>query len=163
MDNEPSLTWNTEMHSLIQEMIRYRKGIPDSAPVNDSEVAAFESRYDAILDTAQKEYAANPPSKYYKDGYNLAARLKEYKAEQMLFLHDHRVPTTNNLAERLLRQFKRKQTQVMSFRSFQSIEDLCSGMSMLASLRLNGEENIFSKVCEIFDLGISKSPVAPDY
>ena len=81
---------------------------------------------------------------------NLAARLAEYKDEHLLFLHDHRVPATNNEAERLLRNYKRKQTQATTFRAFDSIEYLCNGMSMLCLLRSESEENVYSKVSEMF-------------
>lgn len=150
MLNEPDLTWNQEMHSLLQEMLHYRNGQADDAPVDEEKVAAFEKRYDDVLATARKEYKDGPPSKYYKDGMNLAARLEEYKDEHLLFLHDHRVPATNNEAERLLRNYKRKQTQATTFRSFDSIGYLCKGMSMLCLLRSKSEENVFSKVSEIF-------------
>lgn len=36
---------------------------------------------------------------------------KEIFADLLLFLHDHRVPATNNVAERLLGGYKRKQYQ----------------------------------------------------
>mgnify|MGYP000326175732 FL=1 len=37
----------------------------------------------------------------------------------LLFLHDSRIPATNNEAERLLRNYKRKQAQAVTFRSFE--------------------------------------------
>lgn len=55
--------------------------------------------------------------------------------DHLLFLYNMRVPSTNNKAEQLLRAYKRKQKQVMSFRSFESIEALCSGMIVLCLLR----------------------------
>nr|WP_277935543.1 transposase [Parablautia muri] len=42
--------------------------------------------------------------------------------EHLLFLHDRRVPATNNEAERLLRNYKRKQKQTVTF---------CSGQAFL--------------------------------
>lgn len=71
-------------------------------------------------------------------------------SNHLLFLHDQRVPATNNLAERLLRRYKRKQTQAVSFRSFDSIESLCQCMSMLFAMRKNEETNLFHKVSRIF-------------
>ena len=46
-------------------------------------VAGLESRYDKILDKADEEYEANPPGKYYREGYNLAVRLREYKESEL--------------------------------------------------------------------------------
>ena len=95
--------------------------IPDSVRVAD-----FEERYHKILQTAADEYTYEPPSDYYRDGYNLSQRMSKFAENHLLFLHNILVPTTNNLAERLLRCFKRKQKQAMSFRSDKNIEYLCS-------------------------------------
>ena len=46
--------------------------------------------------------------------------------------------------------FKRKQSQVMTFRSFESLEYLCQGMGIVASLREQGQ-NLFESVADIFD------------
>ncbi len=91
-----------------------------------------------------------PASEYYKDGHNLFLRMKEYMPNHLLFLHDCRVPPTNNEAERLLRSYKRKQQQAVSFRSFESIEALCQCMSMLVMMRQNNDINLFDRVSQIF-------------
>ena len=83
-------------------------------------ICGYESRYDQILETALNEYADVPCSDYYRDGYNLALRMKEYREAHLLFLHDSRVPATNNLAGRLLRFIKRKQNPAVSLRSIKS-------------------------------------------
>lgn len=58
-------------------------------------------------------------------------QMQEYKTEHLLFLHDMRVPTTNNTSERCLRDYKRKQTFAMTFRSLESIEELCHSKGVL--------------------------------
>ena len=68
----------------------------------------------------------------------------------LLFLHDFRVPATNNEAERLLRNYKRKQAQAVTFRSFESIDYLCQCMSMLVLMRREEPVNIFDRVSRIF-------------
>jgi hypothetical protein len=150
MQNEPWLTWNSQMHSLLQEMIHYRKTLPEDTVLDPSKIQELEQKYDAILELAGKEYTEHPPGKYYRDGINLARRMKQYRKEHLLFLENPDVPATNNLSERLLRQFKRKQQQAVSFRSFESLEDLCECMSMLALLRLEGEADFYSKVSSLF-------------
>lgn len=151
IDNEPNLTWNKQMRELIQEMVHYRNTLDDSTEPDEEAVKEYERRYDEVLETAEKEYEYEPPSPYYRDGFNLYKRLKKYKDYHLLFFHDLRVPTTNNVAERFLRAYKRKQAQAVSFRSFESIAYLCKGMSMLHELRLEGEENIFERVSKIFE------------
>lgn len=61
-----------------------------------------------------------------------------------------KVPATNNEAERLLRKYKRKQVQAVSFRSRLSIDHLCKCMSMLVLMRRKEDVNLFERVAEIF-------------
>ena len=58
---------------------------------------------------------------------------------------------TINKAERLLRNYKRKQAQAVTFRSFESIDYLCQCMSMLVLMRLEEPANIFDRVSRILD------------
>ena len=150
MDNEPDRTWNKDMHSLVQEMIHFRNGLQPSEEADPCKVSEFEERYRKILETARKEYEDVPANDYYRDGYNLFLRMEKYMQNHLLFLHDLRVPATNNEAERLLRNYKRKQAQAVTFRSFESIDYLCQCMSMLVLMRLEEPENIFDRVSRIF-------------
>lgn len=149
IENEPERTWNKEMRKLIQEMIHYRNSISEGEVAEISKVSAYETRYREILKKAKEEYEYIPASSYYKEGYNLYLRMEKYQKNHLLFLHDLRVPPTNNESERLLRKYKRKQKQAISFRSFEYIENLCKCMSVLVMMRKNGEP-IFDKVSQIF-------------
>ena len=151
IQNETDKTWSKKMHSLIQEMIHYRNSLSEGSRPDDRKVAAFEKRYEEILQTAEKEYTEKPPGKYYRDGYNVYARMKKDMHNYLLFLHDTRVPATNNKAERLLRNYKRKQKQAVTFRSAESIGDLCDCMSMLLMMRKIEENNIFELVSQIYE------------
>lgn len=150
IDNEADRTWNREMRALIQEMIHYRN-IQESGSVPDNEkIREFERRYQAALQKAKEEYEYIPATNYYKDGFNLYLRMEEYMSNHLLFLHDHRVPATNNTSERLLRSYKRKQLQAVSFRSFETIDYLCQSMSMLIQIRQKEGANLFRRVSQIF-------------
>lgn len=148
--NEQDKTWSTQMLALIKEMIHYRNGLGSSEECSPEKVSEFEKRYVEILDIAKEQYEYEPPSDYYKDGFNLYKRMAEYMKNHLLFLHDNRVPTTNNEAERDLRSYKRKQKQAVSFRSFESIDYLCQSMSMLLMMRKKDEVNLFDRVSKIF-------------
>jgi putative transposase len=150
MDNEKDRTWNRQMHSLRQEMIHYRNGLSESEEPDPQTVSEFEERYKTILSIAGDEYDYEPPGKYYRDGYNLYKRMKKYKKDHLLFLHNKNVPATNNEAERLLRKYKRKQAQAVSFRSPSSIDHLCKCMSMLVLMRRKEQTNLFREIAEIF-------------
>ena len=150
MDNEKDRTWNRQMHSLIQEMIHYRNGLSESEEPDPQTVSKFEERYKTILSIAEDEYDYEPPGKYYRDGYNLYKRMKKYKKDHLLFLHNKNVPATNNESERLLRKYKRKQAQAVSFRSPSSIDHLCKCMSMLILMRRKEQTNLFREIADIF-------------
>lgn len=150
VDNEPDRTWNKEMRSLVQEMVHFRNGIQPPGEPDPQKVSEFERRYREILETARKEYGDVPANDYYRDGYNLFLRMEKYMQNHLLFLHDSRVPATNNEAERLLRNYERKQAQAVTFRSFENIDYLCQCMSMLVLMRLEEPENIFDRVSMIF-------------
>lgn len=151
MDNEPELTWNSEMRNFIQELIHYRNNLDPGSKPDKHRVAEFEKRYDEIIRKGEKEYETNPPKEFYRDGFNLLKRLKKFKNNHLLFLHDMKVPSDNNLSERLLRKFKRKMAQAISLRSFTSLEELCCGMSMLASIRQKNGANVFLECADLFN------------
>lgn len=150
IENEPGLSWPAEMRELLREMIHYRKKLPDDADnLSEEKVKEFKLRYREILSTARREYEYEPPSKYNRDGYNLFMRMDKYMENHLLFLHDMRVPTNNNLSERLLRVFKRKLRQVMAFRSFEGLDYICNALSVIAGLRSEGK-NLYQSISEIF-------------
>ena len=132
-------------------MIHFLNGLQPSEEPAPCKVSEFEERYRKILETARKEYEDVPANDYYRDGDNLFLRMEKYMQNHLLFLHDLRVPATNNEAERLLRNYKRKQAQAVTFRSFESIDYLCQCMSMLVLMRLEEPENIFDRVSRIFE------------
>ena len=150
IDNEPNLKWNKQMRELIQEMIHYRKNLEYGNELKSEKVTEYENKYMSILELAKEEYEYEPPSNYYKEGFNLHLRLIKYKESHLLFLHNIRVPTNNNLSERLLRVFKRKQKQVMAFRSKDSIHYLCNSMGMINLVRAKNE-NLYTGISSIFD------------
>jgi hypothetical protein len=150
MENEPGLTWNKKMRELLQEAIHYRNSLKPDASFEPARVESFEVRYTDILALAEKEYVQNPPSRYYKDGYNLCKRMAKDTKSHLLFLHDRKVPADNNRAERLLRIFKRKQKQAISFRSFESLGYLCDSMGAIASLLAQGN-GLLSDTAAVFN------------
>ena len=150
IQNEPERTWNKEMRSLVQEMIHYRNGLDPEKECSPERIAEFEGRYRTILQKAKEEYEYIPANDYYREGYNLYLRMEKYMAAHLLFLHDRRVPATNNEAERLLRSYKRKQQQAVSFRSVESTDHLCQCMSMLVMMRREENTSLFDRVSQIF-------------
>ena len=150
IENEPERSWNKQMQAHIRKMIHSQNSLEAGKACAPEEIAKLEEEYRQILEKAKEEYEYIPATEYYKKGYNLYLRLEKYMHNHFLFLYDQRVPATNNEAERLLRGYKRKQQQAVSFRSFESIEDLCGCMSMLVMMRQEEGLNLFDRVSQIF-------------
>lgn len=150
IQNETELEWNKQMLELFRKMLHYRNGLTENESLSPCVVSEYEKEYDRILETAEKEYADEPPGDYYREGYNLYLRLKKYKESELLFLHDKRVPANNSLCERLARVYKRKQKQAVTLRSQENLCYICDGLSIVYLLRSN-EENVYQKIAEIYD------------
>ena len=148
IENEPDRKWNIKMLGLIREMLHYRNNLGDGE-LDALIVEEFEKRYDEILDLGEEEYLDVPPNDYYREGYNLCRRLREYKESQLLFLHDKNVPANNSLCERLARVYKRKQKQAMVLRSFNNFMWLCDSMSIVYLLRQKGG-NTYKEISDIY-------------
>lgn len=148
--NEPDLKWNKQMHELFREMLHYRNGLLECEDLDEAKVREYEKKYDAILSIAEEEYTDNPPSDYYRDGYNLFLRLRKYKENELLFLHDKRVPANNSLCERLARVFKRKQKQAITLRSQDNLGYICDGLSIVYLLRQK-EKSVFREIANIYE------------
>ena len=155
--NEPERKWHCQMHKLVQEMIHYRNSLGDD-DFDPNITAGFEKRYDDILAVAKEEYENDPPSDYYREGYNLYIRLKDYKESELLFLHDKRVPANNSLAERLARVFKRKQKQMMVIRSDENHRYLCDDLSVIETFRCQNDGNLYNMVCEVLSREKKRKP-----
>lgn len=150
-ENEPGKTWGGKLEAWIRDSIGYWHEVDDGLQEYDKTTAeTYIDRFLEILKTAKEEYEYEPPSKYYKDGYNTYRRMEESPEEYVLFLRDPSVPPTNNTAERYGRKFKRKAHQVMSFRSQQGVDWFCDGLTITESIKAQGG-NLFDEVAERFN------------
>ena len=153
MENEKGLTWNRMMKEWIKDTAIYWNGIHDGGEEAPEKVAELDRRYDGIMATAKSEYEYEPPSEYFKEGYNLYKRMAEEKERYTLFLHNPSVEPNNNLAERCARKFKRKAAQVMCFRSQDGVDWFCDGLSIIQSIKAAGK-NLYESVTERFNIGL---------
>ena len=85
-----------------------------------------------------------------RTGYNLLMRLKNYDEDALRFLHDPKVPFTNNEAERDLRMVKCKQKISGGFRSSHGAEQFARIRGFINTARkqnwniLNSIQAVFS-------------------
>ena len=134
IDNEPHLSWNSQMKEFLSSMIHETK--EKRTGLSDTLIESYYGRYDAILKPRHSEYQASPLGKYYRDGVNLLKRMTAYRDNHLLFLTHPEIDYTDNLSERVFRKYKRKQKQAVSFRCNSSVEFLCNAMSIIETRRL---------------------------
>ena len=80
---------------------------------------------------------------------SVVKQLYESMNEHVLFLHNKDVSATNNVAERYGREHTRTSAAPMRFRGGETHEDFCTGLSMLKTHTLRGD-NLFDYVSKAF-------------
>lgn len=150
MENEPGLEWNSQMLEWIKEAIHYRNSLGEGEAADAEKVRELAERYGKILEKAKDEYEYEPPDEHFRDGYNLYKRMSEDREDYLLFLYDTAIPPTNNAAENAARKYKRKNAQVMCFRSEEGRDYFCDGLSIMETMKAKGEK-LYEGVTERFN------------
>ena len=143
MENEPFLTWHKQMHRLLQKMIHASKRQKNN--LSNDKIKDFIKKYETVLDIASEEYTKHPPEKEYMDGYNLQKRLREYQEDHLYFLSHPDVDYTNNISERELRKFKRKQKQAVVLRSSSGGQHICDALTIIETARMQ-HKNVYDTI-----------------
>jgi len=147
MENEPHLTWHRQMHHLLQKMIhtakRNKSGIPEDKIKN------FTDQYNSILSLATDEYTLHPPNRNYMDGFNLHKRMRDFRDNHLYFLSHPEVDYTNNISERELRKFKRKQKQAVVLRSDSGGQHICDALTIIETARMQ-HKNVYDVIVSSF-------------
>lgn len=111
-------------------------------------VCLWHQQYQDIIEKARVE---NPPLIPLPDAPKKRGRKKQTKAQNLIdrlelhedsvlaFLHDFRIPFTNNLAEQDIRMIKIKQNVSGSFRTFKGAERFATIRSYISTARKNGK------------------------
>jgi predicted secreted protein len=154
-ENESEKTWAKAMRSLFCIANDAAKTAREEGllSLSSEDIAAFEARYDAILELAEREYEAQLqlPARYRPEGIALFTRLKQYRNCHLAFMHDLRIPFDNNASERLLRKAKGKLKQSGGFRSTERGEAYyCDFLSISETAVLRGKEPL-EVIRAIFD------------
>lgn len=133
--------WARRMSGLLLEMLAARNQAMDrgQTALDGELLAQFERRYDNII---QEGWKANPRqegrAQRSRPG-NLVRRLDERRREVLRFLHDFRVPFTNNEIERDLRMVKLHEKVSGGWRSEKGARAFLRVRSYLATARKQGQ------------------------
>lgn len=116
----------------------------DQATLTPEQIEAFTNRYQALVQEGQGQNLATAKTPGQRGRakqsttYNLLLRLHEREAQVLRFMHDLRVPFTNNLAERAIRMPKVKQKISGCFRTLAGAQNFCLIRSYLDTARKQG-------------------------
>jgi len=142
--------WAKQMVDLLAGMYRSVEAArADGAVITAIECASWVEAYRTVL---QEGFAANPLSSPVgpkrrgrpkrTKAQNLLARLEEHESSVLAFLHDPRVPFTNNQAEQDVRMMKVQQKISGGFRTIRGAQVFARIRSYVSTARKNGR-NVF--------------------
>jgi transposase len=138
--------WAGQMIELLREARREAElsAAQGHRALGEARYRQYLQRYDALLAEGKRlnPRQARDPTREDRRGrikqseaYNLLSRLERLAEQVWRFATDHRVPFTNNQAERDIRMSKLKQKVSGCFRAAHGLQAFCTIRSYLASLR----------------------------
>ena len=135
--------WSQEMQEILRSAIKeIKKAKEEGTWLSDERIKEIEEFYDGLTKKAIEHYESLPSLTQKgtgrvkrRKGHNLANRMREHRAEVLLFTRDPNVPATNNLAERDIRPLKLKQKISGGFRSAQGSQDFAILRSIIETAR----------------------------
>ena len=138
--------WSSKLLSLLVEMNEYRKRLIERGEksIPDKTLQRLEDRYDELLEYAKQERKDKPCGFRWatKEETSLLNRLKKYKRNHLLFLHNFNVPFDNNMSERDLRKCKNRQKMSGGFRTEAGKEIYCSLLTITETCKRQGKDLI---------------------
>ena len=116
--------WAEKMRAFVSGMNDYKNKDMSlgSLSCDPQKLSSFEKDYDYILELGRSELREKKTAEWGYSEFNaMLNRLTGFKDNYMLFIRDYKVPFTNNLAERDLRNEKTKEKVSGLFRSWSGI------------------------------------------
>lgn len=140
-------SWAGAFHKLLLDMKQAVDEHKDrNTTISPQELSLWRRRYRALIRKGRRANPPNaPPPGHKKRGrkkqtkpQNLLDRLEKYETWVLAFMHDFRVPFTNNLAEQDIRMIKVKQKISGCFRTTEGAERFLAVRSYISTVRKNG-------------------------
>jgi len=144
---ENGQTWAGDMSGLLLDMNTFVKDRKQSVTeLTESEKTPWLKRYRSIVQHGRTANPLiNPAATLPKRGrrkqtkaQNLLDRLETYEPSVLAFLHDLRVPFTNNLTEQDIRMIKVRQKISGCFRTLQGARNFARLRSYISTVRKHG-------------------------
>lgn len=148
---ESQNSWSRELTSLFSSMNEQRKKrISSYNSFTEIEISNLEAEYDRILLKGRSENKKTSGKYAKREEKTLLNRLKKYKENHLLFLHNFQVGFDNNMSERDLRKCKNRQKIAGGFRKQSGNEMYCTIMSVIETCKRK-EMQIFESIGKIFN------------
>lgn len=144
--------WSHNLKCFLEGMNEARKKKKESGVdfFSSPELERYEKRYDEILAEGEEQHKKTSGKYARKEEGKLLRRLKKYKANHLLFLHNFAVPYSNNMSETDLRKCKNREKMAGGFRDFKGMEMYCSILSVIETVKRR-KINIFHSIEALFE------------
>ena len=135
--------WAAVMRKFVLAMNDHKNNDVKAGMVScaSQQLESFEAEYDQLVSQGRKALALMNEKSWGYDEFNaMLNRLANSKDSYMLFIHNYRVPFTNNLAERDLRMEKTKEKVSGLFRSWDGIVTHSKVRSFMSTAKKRGKD-----------------------
>lgn len=145
-------TWSRHMVCFLEGMNTARNRLKEAGVDHFSEEALrnYEERFDAILEEGFGQNRKTKGKIAKQEEMKLLNRLKKYKKNHLLFLHDFRVPYSNNMSERDLRKCKNREKMAGGFRKKEGRQMFCRILSFVETVKRR-KKNLFASIVTLFN------------
>ncbi len=133
--------WSQKMISLLLSINEYRKKLKaeGKTEMDKETIKRLEDRYDELLQEAVTERKSGCKLRWaLKEEKTLLNRMKKYKRNHLLFIHDFDISFDNNMSERDLRKCKNRQKMSGGFRTKKGKEIFCSILTITETCKRQG-------------------------
>lgn len=144
--------WSHHMSCFLSGMNQARKERKASGrdSFDEGALLIYEARYDAILEEGYEQNKKTKGRLAKKEEKKLLNRLKKYKRNHLLFLHNFKVFYSNNISERDLRKCKNREKMAGGFRKPEGREMFCRILSFTETVKRR-KQNLFSSIVSLFE------------
>lgn len=148
---ETGNTWSRDMANFLfgMEHARKQKKAQGKSSFTKEELPRYEDRYDAIIALGERQGEKTKGKYARQEEQKLLRRLKKYRENHLLFLHNFEVPFSDNMSERDLRKCKNRQKMAGGFRKMEGMEMFCDILSFVETVKRR-KMNLYASIVALF-------------